>query len=170
MIEKRPRKIQKSLFSGCLALIMLVLFSGRESLGAVPMPAFSLPAAINGALVNSDVYKGKAILVTFFATWCPPCLQEIPTLKLVHEKYGQQGFAVLALSVDEGGAGVVAQLVQRQKITYPVLMADRVTAKKFGGIPGVPTSFLVNKDGHVIKKYPGYVPRALLEKDILSVL
>lgn len=151
-------------------LLMLGIIAGRECYAAVPMPAFSLPAATSGAVVSSDLYKGKAILVTFFATWCPPCLQEIPTLKHLHEKFGQQGFAVLALSVDEGGAGVVAQLVQQQKITYPVLMADRVTTKKFGGVPGVPTSFLVNKDGHVIKKYPGYVPRALLEKDILSVL
>lgn len=134
------------------------------------MPAFALPAAIDGVVVASENYRGKAMLITFFATWCPPCLQEIPTLKELHAKFHQQGFAVVALSVDEGGPDPVARLVRRASINYPVLMADRTTTRNFGDVVALPTSFLVNKNGQVVKKYPGYASRPLLEKDIESVL
>jgi len=67
------------------------------------MPPFSLPAVIDGSVVDSERYRGNALLITFFATWCPPCLQEIPTLKDLHAKFHQQGFTVVALAVDEGG-------------------------------------------------------------------
>lgn len=141
-----------------------------QAWGAVNMPPFSLPAAVDGTVVTSEHYRGKAMLVTFFATWCPPCLQEIPTLKELHTKFYQQDFAVVALSVDEGGPSVVAQLVRQASINYPVLMADKRTTQDFGNIVALPTSFLVNKSGHVVKKYPGFVPRNLLEKDIESLL
>jgi peroxiredoxin len=141
-----------------------------QAQGAVNMPAFSLPAAVDGAVVASDAYRGRAMLITFFATWCPPCLQEIPALKDLQTKYDPQGFAVVALSVDEGGSGAVAQLVKRAGINYQVLMADQTTTRNFGGVAAIPTSFLVNKQGQVVKKYPGFVPHSLLERDIESVL
>jgi glutathione peroxidase-family protein len=80
------------------------------------------------------------------------------------------GFAVVALSVDEGGAAAVARLVEQAGITYPVLMADSTTSRDFGNVVAVPTSFLVNRSGHVVKKYPGPMPRTLLERDIAAVL
>lgn len=153
-----------------LAFILFLVVLAANSQGAVTMPAFSLPAAVDGAVVTSDAYRGKAMLITFFATWCPPCLQEIPTLKDLHAKFHQQGFAVVALSVDEGGSGDVARLVKKAGINYQVLMADKITTRNFGGVVAIPTSFLVNKSGHVVKKYPGFAPHGLLEKDIESVL
>lgn len=150
-------------------VLCLLLFSATGR-AAVPMPAFSLPTAVDGAMVESDAYRGKAMLITFFATWCAPCLQEIPTFKELHRKYEPRGFSIVALSLDESGAAPVASLVRRAGINYPVLMADAGTAKNFGGVVSVPTSFLINKEGHVVKKYPGYVPLALLERDIAAVL
>jgi len=141
-----------------------------QARGGVDMPAFSLPTAIDGAMVASENYRGKAMLITFFATWCPPCLQEIPTLKELQAKFQQQGFSVVALAIDEGGSDVVAQLVRQAHINYPVLMANRSTTRDFGNVVALPTSFLVNKNGQVVKKYPGYITRGLLERDIESVL
>ncbi len=152
-----------------LVLLCLWMFPARMQ-GAVSMPPFALPAAVDGTIVTSARYQGKAMLITFFATWCPPCLQEIPALKEVHAKFERQGFAVVALSIDEGGSEVVARLVRQAGINYPVLMADRTTTRNFGDVVAIPTSFLVNKSGHVVKKYPGFVPRGLLERDIESVL
>lgn len=150
---------------------MLLTFALVSTAGAaVKMPAFALPSAVDGKVVKSSSFRGKAMLVTFFATWCPPCRQEIPTLKKLQEEYGDKGFSVIGLSVDEGGPRVVAKLVQKEAINYPVLMADRATANDFGGIAGIPTSFLVNRKGNVVKRYPGYVPHALLVKDIESIL
>ena len=137
---------------------------------AVHLPPFVLPAATDGATVSSEVYKGRAMLITFFATWCAPCLQEIPALKAVQAQFQDQGFSVVALSVDEGSAATVARLVRKAGINYQVLMADQTTLSNFGGIATIPTSFLVNKEGQVVKKYPGLVPRGLLERDIGSVL
>jgi len=153
-----------------LGLILLLAVFCTESRSAVPMPAFSLPAAVDGTIVSSESYQGKALLITFFATWCSGCLHEIPVLKDVHARFAPKGFAVVALSVDEGGASAVTRLVERAGITYPVLMADSGATRDFGGITAVPTSFLVNKKGQVVKKYPGGISRGVLERDIESVL
>jgi thiol-disulfide isomerase/thioredoxin len=153
----------------CLATIFLLLSMGSGS-AATGMPAFNLPDAVTGAAVNSSVFTGKTLLITFFATWCPPCMQEIPTLIDLHQHFSGDNFSVIALSVDEGGPKVVAKLVKNRSITYPVLMADEGTAQNFGGIVGIPTSFLVNKEGNIVKKYPGYIPHSILERDINQIL
>lgn len=164
-----PKRIFHSILFVCFSLFVMSTFSGVAR-AAITLPEFSLPSVVDGKTVDSKSFEGKALLITFFATWCPPCRQEVPTLIELHKEYGPQGFAVIGLSVDEGGAKLVAKLVEQEKINYPVLMADRSTAKDFGGVAGIPTSFLVNKKGHVVKKYPGYVPHALLERDIKAVL
>jgi len=163
----------RSLCMGLLAVVMMImaLLAGTGTgRAAVSMPAFSLPDVVSGKTVSSEEFKGKGLLVVFFATWCPPCRQEIPTLIKLQNDYRNKGFSVIGLSVDEGGPKIVAQLVKKTKINYPVLMADRSTAGNFGGITGVPTAFLVNRKGHVVKKYPGAVPHAILERDIKEVL
>jgi thiol-disulfide isomerase/thioredoxin len=154
-----------------LPLLIAVLLVVSTSAGAaVPMPEFSLPSVVDGTTVRSDAFKGQVLLITFFATWCPPCRQEIPTLIQLQQELGPEGFSVLAISVDEGGVGIVAKLVKQENINYPVLMAAGSTPGDFGGIAGIPTSFLVNRQGHVVKKYPGYIPHKLLERDIKGIL
>ncbi len=159
------------LYAIILLSIGVIFFSSFSSASAaVTMPQFSLPSVTDGKVVHSADFKGQVILVTFFATWCPPCRQEIPNLIALYNEYKSRGFTVIGLSVDEGGPSIVAKLVRQEKITYPVLMADRATARSFGGIAGIPTSFLVNRKGHVVKKYPGFVPHSLLVRDLEAVL
>ncbi len=134
------------------------------------MPEFSLNSAVDGKKVSSTDFKGKTLLITFFATWCPPCRKEIPSLIKLQKKYAAKGFSVIGLSVDEKGPKVVVRLIEKTKINYPVLMSDGRTAKGFGGIAGIPTSFLVNRQGEIVKRYPGYVPFSRLEKDIKAEL
>ncbi len=153
-----------------LAMLLLSV-SVAEGKGEMPvMPEFSLSSAVDGKEVSSSDFEGQVLLVTFFATWCPPCRQEIPTLIKLQKKYAPKGFSVIGLSVDEKGPKVVVKLIEKEKINYPVLMSDSRTAKGFGGIAGIPTSFLVNRKGEIVKRYPGYVPLSLLEKDIKSEL
>jgi thiol-disulfide isomerase/thioredoxin len=151
------------------ALLLLFVFVHTAS-AATQMPAFSLENVVTGDTVDSTFFKGKTLLVTFFATWCPPCMQEIPDLIKLQEEYAAKGFSVLGLSVDQGGAGIVKKLVEKRSINYPVLLADGGTARDFGGVVGIPTSFLVNSKGQVVKKYPGYVPHMVLENDIQRVM
>lgn len=152
-----------------LGLAVIFAITGLAAAGEV-MPDFSLTSALDGKTVDSDDFKGKALLITFFTTWCPPCREEIPSLIQLQNDYAAKGFSVIGLSMDEKGASVVAKLIEKESINYPVLMANSKTARDFGGIVGVPTSFLVNRKGEVVKRYPGYVPRSLLEKDISSIL
>lgn len=134
------------------------------------MPAFVLESAVDGKSVDSGSFKGKALLVTFFATWCPPCLQEIPSLVELQQEFSADGFSVIAMSVDQGGSAQVAELVEQQAIDYPVLMADAETVENFGGIYNIPVSFLVNKSGTVVKRYNGLVAYSVLAKDIQSII
>ncbi len=166
MVQFKSSRYLGLLLACFIAVMMLV----QPVSAASKMPSFVLSDALTGDNVNSEQFTGKALLVTFFATWCPPCMQEVPVLIELQNKYSDKGFSVVALSVDQGGAGVVKKLVEKRSINYPVLMATGGTARAFGGVVGIPTSFLVNSKGTVVKKYPGYVPHVLLENDIKEIM
>ena len=134
------------------------------------MVPFDLPSASENTMVNSRQFKGKVLLVTFFATWCPPCIQEIPTLIELQNSYAAKGFSVIGMSVDEGGVPPVKRLIDRTGINYPVLMADNAVAKGFGGVTGIPVTFLVNRKGELVKKYLGYIEHDVLEDEIKKLL
>jgi peroxiredoxin len=165
------KNLYRSFFVGavCFALALsLVCSNGAQA--STKMPQFILKSAVDGKEVDSQSFTGKVLLVSFFATWCPPCVEEIPTFNDLQNSYSEKGFSIVALSVDQGGPAAVAKMVKKKNINYPVLMADNETMQNFGGVYGVPVSFLVNKDGNVVKKYPGYVPKSILTKDIKSLL
>ena len=154
-----------------LAAMIFLLFATVAIGGSViNMPEFSLPSALDGKKVDSKDFRGKVLLVTFFTTWCPPCRKEIPALIKLQSDLGPKGFSIIGLSMDEKGPEVVVKLIKKEKINYPVLMGKSKTARDFGGVIGVPTSFLVDRQGVIVKRYPGYVPRSTLEKDIKSIL
>ncbi|MCB2181695.1 MAG: TlpA family protein disulfide reductase [Desulfobulbaceae bacterium] len=134
------------------------------------MPEFSLKSAADGKTVKSEEFKGKVLLVTFWATWCPPCMQEIPSLIELQEEFGPEGFSVVAVSVDQGGSKPVKKIITKTGINYTVLMADSKITRDFGGIVGIPTSFLINKEGNIAKSYPGYVGHTILADDIKEML
>lgn len=134
------------------------------------MAHFVLPSAVDGTLIDSDAYQGRVRLINFFATWCPPCMEEIPTLIELADKFGSNGFSVIGLSVDQSEREVVKKFVNKMKITYPVLMADEAVSSAFGGISGIPVSFLVARDGTLVRRYLGYVDHRVLLRDIEEVL
>ncbi len=147
-----------------------ILFGGSQALfAATAMPSFSLPDAASGEMVNSDSFAGKAKLVIFFATWCPPCMEEVPILKQLQTEYGNKDFAVVALSMDRRATDV-HRFMTRNNVNYSVLMADRTVAQNFGGVSGVPVTFLVSKEGNVLRKYQGLVPHALLDREVKKML
>jgi peroxiredoxin len=134
------------------------------------MPSFALENVRDGKIVESSSFDGKVLLLTFFATWCPPCVEEIPVLVKLQNELADAGFSVVGLSVDQQGAASVAKFVEEQQINYPVLLAEAQTTQDFGGVYGIPVAFLVNKVGNVVKRYNGYVQAEILEKDIRSLL
>ncbi len=164
----------------CLILMLFVVAceDGTDSrTGLTPrigermkMVHFNLPSAAENKMVESKQFEGKVLLVTFFATWCPPCIQEIPTLIDLQNSYGSKGFSVIGMSVDEGGVPPVKRLIDRTFINYPVLMADKEVARGFGGVTGIPVTFLVNRKGELVKKYLGYVEHSVLDDEIKKLI
>ena len=153
-----------------LALCILVLVMASTAHGAAPMPHFALPSAADGKIIDSNSFKGKTIIVNFFATWCPPCRKEIPSFIKLQEKYGPKGFTVIGISTDQGGPQLVAKFMKKMKINYPVVMSDSQTPRNFGNILGIPTSFLVDSQGNVRKRYDGYVDHNTLERDLNRIM
>ncbi|MBM3265155.1 MAG: redoxin family protein [candidate division Zixibacteria bacterium] len=132
---------------------------------------------LDGAAASISAYKGKVVVVDFWATWCGPCKVAIPDLKELYAKYQAQGVVILGVSVDKGGAETVKEFVEQFGITYPVVIADRVAEEAYGRVmtppqnrvTSLPTSFVVNRDGQIVKNYVGYragVSKEELEADI----
>ncbi|HBH27587.1 MAG TPA: TlpA family protein disulfide reductase [Desulfofustis sp.] len=156
------------------AAIAVAIFLCTAPIGATlnaagKMPQFQLQDPTNGDVVKSKDFQGKVVLVTFFATWCVPCVQEIPSLIKLHQSYKNKGFSVVAISVDQEES-VVRKLAAKKGINYPIIMGNDAIIQGFGGVFGIPTTFLVNQNGTVVKKYDGYVSHTVLLKDIKRVM
>jgi thiol-disulfide isomerase/thioredoxin len=134
------------------------------------MVQFKLNSLTDNTVLDSKQLEGQVLLVTFFATWCPPCIQEIPALIALQKSLKQKGFSVLAFSVDEGGPEPLQRLIEKYEINYPVLFADLNVEKGFGGVTGIPVTFLVNRKGELVQKYLGYVGHDVLEEEINNLL
>ncbi|MCI5165196.1 MAG: TlpA family protein disulfide reductase [Candidatus Electrothrix sp. GM3_4] len=150
--------------------IVLVLLSTGAAAYAALMPNFILPSVVDGEDVNSNEFKGKVLLVTFFATWCGPCLQEIPTLIRLQNELSKKGFSVIGLSVDKDGRYAVKELVEKEKVNYPVLLSNHEATSGFGRISLIPTSFLINNAGEVVGEYHGHMGYQQLKQDIAPLL
>jgi thiol-disulfide isomerase/thioredoxin len=150
-------------------LCISVLLGGVTARAGAKMPHFNLADAATNKMVDSTTYAGKAKLVVFFATWCMPCMQEVPALISLQKEYGNDAFTVVAISVDDRQDNVES-FIKKSEVNYPVLMFNRQLITDFGGIPGLPTTFMVDKNDNVLKKYPGLVPHALLEREVKRML
>ena len=134
------------------------------------MVQFKLMSQTDNVMLDSRELDNKVLLLTFFATWCPPCIQEIPTFIELQNSYKDKGFSVVAFSVDEGGPAPLHKLIEKYSINYPVLLADETVTRGVGGVTGIPVSFLVNRKGEIVKKYLGYVEHDTLEEEIKKML
>ncbi len=153
-----------------ILLLVSSLFLVQPVYATAKMPAFSFPEVTDGKPINSKDLLGKVLLVVFFATWCPPCMEEVPGLVDLQKELSRDGFSVIAFSIDAQGPRIVSLMIRRLGVNYPVVMADEKTIAGFGGIRGIPTSFLVNQKGDIVKRYDMYVPHSVLAKDIKSVM
>ena len=119
------------------------------------------------------------MLVNFWATWCDPCYVEIPWLIEMQEKYEAKGFTVLGISMDDEGKSAVAPFLAKERfnvngqklpMNYPIVIGSDDVADKFGGLLGYPTSFLISRDGKIVKKVQGLISYEELTKAIESQL
>jgi thiol-disulfide isomerase/thioredoxin len=150
--------------------------------GMKPVPDLVLKD-LNDKSVSLKDFNGKVVLVNFWATWCDPCRTEIPWLIELRQKYGEKGFEVLGVAMDDEGKSVVQPFVDKERfevngqkvaMNYPILIGNSDAADKFlggiGGIVGLPTSVLVSRDGKRVKNTIGPVDPQQLERDIQGLL
>jgi thiol-disulfide isomerase/thioredoxin len=152
--------------------------SGGASSAAAPEASLEIPSLV-GASVSIDHYKGKVVLVNFWATWCAPCRTEIPWLIEFNQKYGPKGLVILGVAMDDEGNKVVQPWVQSQRfdvnghpepMNYQILLGNTKVADRFGGVLGMPTSMLYSRDGKKIKTIVGLIDHDDLSKTLDSQL
>ena len=132
-------------------------------------PKFELKDA-NGATVTPAEYKGKVVLLNFWATWCVPCKAEIPWFQEFDKKFKDKGFAVLGVSLDEEGWNVVKPYVAERKIGYRMVIGSEEVSTLYGGIDSLPTTFMIDKEGKIAAIHTGLVSKATYQREIEDLL
>jgi cytochrome c biogenesis protein CcmG, thiol:disulfide interchange protein DsbE len=131
-------------------------------------PAFSL-VDLDGGHFRLSGYKGKVVLVNFWATWCTPCQEEMPRFVRFQREYGSKGFQVIGISMDDSD-GPVRTFTSKLKVNYPVAMGTTKVAQSYGGVLGLPITYLIGRDGRIVKRYDGTVNLDAMEREIRALL
>jgi thiol-disulfide isomerase/thioredoxin len=144
---------------------------GLPDLRGKHAPDFSL-RTVEGKKVALADYKGKAVLINFWATWCAPCKIEMPWLIALRSQYAPQGFEILGVNADEPGTPrtKLVKFGQEEGLNYPLLVGDDAMERKYGGIEFLPTSFFVGRDGKVVAETAGLVSKDDVEASIKKAL
>ena len=133
-----------------------------------PAPAFEM-RDISGNLVSTADWNGKVVLLAFWATWCPPCRAEIPAFIDLQTRYKDK-LKIVGISEDDDPPEKVLKFVQQKGINYPVLMATPALIGQYGGVPALPTTFLIDTHGRVVQKHMGLYSVDDFEREIKALL
>lgn len=146
-----------------------------EGIAAVDQPGFKLAPEfllkdVDGIERRLSDFRDKVLIIDFWATWCPPCRQEIPHFIDLYNKYKDEGLEVIGIALDLPGDKVVPAFVSKNNVNYTVLLGNQEVSDLYGGIGAIPTTFIVDKEGKIRKKYIGYNEKEVFERDIKELL
>ncbi len=130
-------------------------------------PDFTLPS-LDGRTVSLSQFRGKVVILDFWASWCPPCKREIPDFIGLQSSYGSRGLQIVGVALDDPAP--VREFASTQGINYPVLFGTDETASLYGGISGIPTTFIIDARGTIVGRYEGYQPREVFEQEIHKLM
>jgi thiol-disulfide isomerase/thioredoxin len=164
-------KTFRSLFALIVSFAVTAL-TFAEPVDPIPAPAWTLKD-VNGQPVSSDQFKGKVVVVDFWATWCGPCRAEIPGYVSLQKKYGPEGLVIVGISLDAQGPGVVKKFMQQHGMNYQVVMGDDEVQAAFGGAEGltaIPTTFIIDRSGKIRDRKVGAEHTADFEARLVQYL
>ena len=143
-----------------IAVAVVILLQGKDALFDVPQksrvaqglpaPTFIFPG-LDGRMVDLQAYRGKVVFLNIWATWCPPCREEMPSMEGLYQELKREDFEILAVSIDEAGAAAVAPFMKKYHLSFPALLDPEGKMKNLYGVTGVPESFIINKEGIIEK-------------------
>jgi cytochrome c biogenesis protein CcmG/thiol:disulfide interchange protein DsbE len=184
------KKQRSYIYSGMFFIIVLMLFvmnniNGESEEGPLPpgynsnveaevqtAPDFALTST-DGKTVKLSDYKGKVVIIDFWATWCPPCRRGVPDLISLKKEYKDKGLEIIGISLDKisrGTEGNVVPFIKEYGINYPIVHGTMEVTQQYGGIRSIPTSFVIDRGGKIVANYVGLVPKENFEKDVIKVL
>jgi len=161
-----------------IGIVVIAVASGlfllKDSLRRRPTPLhgmlapdFSLPQ-LTGERLELSAYRGKIVLLDFWATWCDPCREEIPRFVDLQNKYGSLGFQIIGVSMDDE-PGSVRDFCQRFKMNYPVVMGNAKIGELYGGVLGLPIAFLIGRDGRIYARHIGATDISVFDREIVNL-
>jgi peroxiredoxin len=179
--NKWIREVAPWVVLGVAAMLATYLMSGKgtavsggELTPSVPAvdpagsaPAFTLPD-INGKVSSLSDYEGKVVILDFWATWCPPCKREIPDFIDLQKQFGSKGVQVVGIGLDEPGK--LAAFARQYGMNYPVLVGNQEIAANYGGIEGIPTTFIIDRSGKIVSSFVGYRPAQVFVDEVKKLL
>lgn len=169
-----PTQIARTLGTSLLLISGLVVGcssapKAEQHLDRKPAANFTLVDA-SGAKVTLADYKGKVVLLNFWATWCGPCKVEIPWFIEFNKTYKDRGLAVVGVSLDDDGWKSVKPYLAEKKIDYTVVVGNDAVSKSYGDVDSLPTTFIIDRDGRIAFTHTGLVSKDTYEKEIQSLL
>ncbi len=153
------------------ALISLISCQAQTASGEVgsKAPDFTLRDLSGDPYSLADT-RGKVVILDFWATWCPPCRMEIPHFVALQDEYGSRGLQVIGVALDRGGVSAVKSFAAANGINYKVLIGDQNVTSAYGGIRGIPTTFIIDRKGIITQKATGYRDKAFFEDAIRDLI
>jgi len=169
-------KHRSYMYTGLFLLAVIFFFiinntNGGQKEGPLP-PNYNVDRS---NLVNLSDFKGKVVVLDFWATWCPPCRKGIPDLVELNKEYKDKDVEIIGISLDavtRGGTtkNDVVPFMKQYNIDYPILIADMNVLNQYGGINSIPTSFVIDKQGYIVSYYQGLTPKEQYKSDLNKAL
>ena len=165
-MEDKKTKCRNFIVLSVIALGFVITFSLKQNdsifkyskqidiEGELAAPDFTLPD-LNGELISLSDFKGNVVVVNIWATWCPPCVYEMPSMEKLHQKFKSEKFKILAISIDSLGAEAVWPFMKNHNLTFQALIDPAGVMQTSYGVYSIPQSFIIDKQGHLLKKIIG---------------
>lgn len=163
-----------SLFLGAVVVLAFLHHNqgpriATSALGTHPLAADFTLSQLNGQELRLSSYRGKVVLLDFWATWCDPCREATPHLVELQQKYGARGLQIIGISMDDSPEPV-GPFYQQFHVNYPVVMGNAKTGELYGGVLGLPIAFLLDRDGRIYAKHIGATDPEIFEREIKRLL